>query len=83
MCNTFHATKAQAKHWLKQILKFNYPTGQSITIIWMHTQVYDKPHEKKGIEFLYIYIYMFEIAGDAFFLGLLFNFFSGEHNHPP
>jgi len=49
----------------------------------MHTQVYDKPHEKKGIEFLYIYIYMFEIAGDAFFLGLLFNFFSGEHNHPP
>ena len=26
---------------------------------------------------------MFNIAGDAFFLGLLFKMFSGEHNHPP
>jgi len=24
---------------------------------------------------------MSEIAGDAFFLGLLFKMFSGEHNH--
>jgi len=36
MCNTFHATKAHAKYWLKQILlrlKFNYPKGQSSNII--------------------------------------------------
>jgi len=32
MCNTFLATKAQAKHWRMHILlrlKFNYPKGQS------------------------------------------------------
>ena len=29
-----------------------------------------------------IYIYN-EIAGDAFFLGVLFKNVSGEHNHPP
>jgi len=30
---------------------------------------------------LYMYIYMSEIAGDAFFLRVLFKNFSREHNH--
>ena len=36
---------------------------------------------KKGIDFFYIY--MSEIAGDAFFLGVLFKISSREHNHAP
>jgi len=38
MCNTFRATNAN--HWLKQILlrlKLSYLKGQSITIIWKHS----------------------------------------------
>ena len=45
--------------------------------------VYDKPNEKKRELNKILCKIMSEIAGDAFFLGLLFNILSGEHNHPP